>query len=85
MIYYNSRSKQLMNETLDFIKQVNCPLKVTLEELERVDSTAFQCKKCTKPIYDLNALDEKGITSLLQKNSEACVLFSFDHPDIKIL
>ena len=85
MIYFNQRSGELMNDQLDFVKQVHCPKKVSKDDLVSTTQQNFLCTQCEKTIHNLDVLDENEITQLLKKDPKVCVNFSSNHPNIKTL
>jgi len=80
------RNNQITDDKGRVLKTLSCPFKVSDSDLRAGTDLSFECKKCSRPVYDTDRMHEIEIVDLLNADPNACLkinrlnpIFSIDH------
>lgn len=83
---FNPISNDLFTNDGDFIKKLNCPLKIEWETLKgNFENSNRRCGICERDIIDTNHLNDSEIISIILDNPNTCLKLNFNQDNIAII
>lgn len=74
-----SESK-ILNEEGTVIKEVNCPQKATIKDLEETLSGNYLCTGCKRNVVNTDLITEAELISILEVDKNACLKINLANP-----
>ena len=71
--------KKIFTEDGKYLKNINCPKKISLKDLSKDGSKLF-CKGCQKNIIDTQFTNEDKLIKILKKDKNTCLKISRLNP-----
>jgi len=82
---YDAKSRQLLTDEGELIKQLHCPLHKTWNNLLKIESHDMKrhCCDCQKDVLDISSLSEEQVIAVVQYDPEVCVCIRSDNKSIQ--
>lgn len=78
-------SKKIYTDNNEFIKSMNCPYKISWDELEILSSTARKCSACDHLIIDTDGISDQELSLLVRQNPGTCLKIDVNQKNLKIV
>lgn len=77
--------KEVFTDTGEFIKQMNCPYKMSWNKLEATNSSHRKCSKCDHLIVDTKHLSDDELLNEVRANANTCLKIDLHQHNIKVI
>jgi hypothetical protein len=67
------KRNRLYDETDGFLKELSCPLKITMLDLKNPESPISHCCQCERAVVNTDHMSEHQLVELLQKQPDTCI------------
>ena len=67
------QGNRLYDEHGYFLKELSCPIKISMSDLERPERQTSQCRHCERAVINTDYMSEHQLVELLQKHPETCI------------
>jgi hypothetical protein len=78
-------TKNIYTDNDDFIKKLNCPYKISWDNLENVNTTMRKCANCDHLIVDTETLLDSDLLKMVGENPEVCLKIDLNQHNLKIV
>jgi hypothetical protein len=68
----------------EFIKQLNCPYKMSWERLEPKDSVFRKCGNCERLVMDTGLFSDNEIQTAVRENPDTCLKIDLNQGNVKL-
>ena len=82
---FNPLTKDLYTDKDEFIKTMNCPYKMSWDNLEAINSTLRKCTNCDHLIVDTEVLTDGELLKMVRQNPDTCLKIDLNQHNIKIV
>ena len=82
---FNPITKDIYTDKDEFVKRMNCPYKMSWDNLEATNSTLRKCANCDHVIVDTEVLTDNEILKMVKQNSDTCLKIDLNQQNIKIV
>lgn len=79
-------TKELFSDEGSFIKKLHCPYLMKWKNMNKINGVPDRmCSVCDKTIFDTEAMSDKQVVSLVEKNSDACLKLNLNQKNISVV
>lgn len=82
---FDSITKNIYSDKDEFIKRMNCPYKMSWDNLENVNSTMRKCANCDHLIVDTEVLTDQELMKMVSQNPDTCLKIDLNQHNLKIV
>ena len=81
----NIINKKIFTEEGEYLKSINCPKKVSVEDLTNEKDKSLYCHNCEKSILDTDYISEKKLIETIKNDKNICLKISRLNPMFRIV
>jgi len=81
----NIIDKKIFTKEGEYLKSINCPKKVSFEDLKNEKDKSLYCHNCEKAILDTDYISEDKLIDKLKKDKNICLKISRLNPMFRIV
>ena len=78
-------TKNIYSDKDEFIKRMNCPYKMSWDNLENVNATMRKCANCDHLIVDTEVLTDQELMKMVRQNPDTCLKIDLNQHNLKIV
>jgi hypothetical protein len=78
-------TKNIYTDKDEFIKKMNCPYKMSWDNLESTTPTMRKCANCDHLIVDTEMLTDSELLNMVTQNPDTCLKIDLHQHNIKIV
>jgi hypothetical protein len=78
-------TKDIYTDKDEFVKKMNCPYKMSWDNLETTNSTLRKCANCDHLIVDTEVLTDDDLLEIIRQNPDTCLKIDLNQHNIKII
>jgi hypothetical protein len=82
---FDPLTKDIYTDKDEFVKTMNCPYKMSWDNLETTNSALRKCTNCDYLIVDTEALTDDDILNVVRQNPDTCLKIDLNQHNIKII
>ena len=82
---FNPLTKDVYTDKGEFVKTMNCPYKMSWDNLETTNSTMRKCANCDHLILDTEGITDEELLKIVRQNPETCLKIDLNQHNIKIV
>ena len=82
---FKIKDKNIYTDKNVFLKNINCPMNVSIKNLEVKSPKHLLCKSCKKIIVDTEYIKEEELMNILKKDKNTCIKISKLNPMFKFV
>lgn len=82
---FDPLTKDIYTDKDEFVKTMNCPYKMSWDNLETTNSALRKCTNCDHLIVDTEALTDDDILNVVRQNPDTCLKIDLNQHNIKII
>lgn len=82
---FDPLTKDIYTDNGVFVKTMNCPYKMTWDNLEITNSTMRKCKNCDHLIVDTESISDEDLLKIVKQNPETCLKIDLNQHNLKIV
>lgn len=82
---FDPLTKDIYTDKGVFIKTMNCPYKMTWDNLEITNSTMRKCTNCDHLIVDTESISDEDLLKIVRQNPETCLKIDLNQHNLKIV
>ena len=78
-------TKDIYTDKGEFIKRMNCPYRLSWDNLEATNSTMRRCSNCDHLIVDTEVLTDDDLLKMVRRNPDTCLKIDLNQLNLKIV
>ena len=78
-------TKEIYTNKDEFIKRMNCPYKMSWDNLDATNSTLRKCTNCGHLIVDTEIISDDDLLKMVRQNPNTCLKIDLNQHNIKIV
>jgi hypothetical protein len=78
-------TKDIYTDKDEFVKKMNCPYKMTWDNLETTNSTMRKCVNCNHLIVDTESISDEELLKIIRQNPKTCLKIDLNQHNLKIV
>ena len=78
-------TKDIYTDKGEFIKRMNCPYRISWDNLEATNSTMRKCSVCDHSIVDTENISDDDLLNMVKQNPNTCLKIDLNQNNIKLL
>ena len=82
---FNPITKELYTDKDDFIKSLQCPLKINWELLDPHNLYSKKCSHCERSIIDTQFFSDEEINEIVSLTPNTCLKIDLNQNNVKII
>ncbi|KAF0128497.1 MAG: hypothetical protein FD155_3239 [Bacteroidetes bacterium] len=82
---FNPLTKEIYTDKDEFVKTMNCPYKMSWDNLEAAYSNMRKCATCNHLIVDTEVLTDDELLKMVRQNPATCLKIDLNQQNIKIV
>ena len=82
---FDPLTKNIYTDNDEFVKTMNCPYKMSWDNLEATNSTMRKCSICDHLIIDTEYISDDDLLNLVAENPDTCLKIDLHQHNIKII
>ena len=82
---FDPLTKDIYTDKDEFVKTMNCPYKMSWDNLEATSSTLRKCANCDHLIVDTEGLTDDDLLKIVIQNPDTCLKIDLNQLNIKII
>lgn len=82
---FDPLTKDVYTDNDEFVKTMNCPYKMSWDNLEVTHSTMRKCANCDHLIVDTEAITDNELLEIVRQNPDTCLKIDLNQHNIKII
>ena len=82
---FDPLTKDIYTDKDEFVKTMNCPYKMSWDNLEDTSSTLRKCANCDHLIVDTEVLTDDDLLKMVRLNPDTCLKIDLYQHNIKIV
>ena len=82
---FDPLTKDIYTDKDEFVKTMNCPYKMSWDNLEATSSTLRKCANCDHLIVDTEGLTGDDLLKIVIQNPDTCLKIDLNQLNIKII
>jgi hypothetical protein len=82
---FNPITKDIYTDNDEFVKKMNCPYKMSWDNLEAANSTMRKCANCDHLIVDTEGITDDDLLKIITQNPDTCLKIDLNQHNIKII
>jgi len=82
---FDPLTKNIYTDNDEFVKTMNCPYKMSWDNLEATNSTMRKCSICDHLIIDTVYISDDELLNLVAENPDTCLKIDLNQHNIKII
>lgn len=82
---FDPLTKDIYTDKNEFLKTMNCPYKMSWDNIEASTSTLRKCANCNHLIIDTKGLTDDDLLEIVIKNPDTCLKIDLNQHNIKII
>jgi hypothetical protein len=82
---FDPLTKDIYRDKDEFVKTMNCPYKMSWDNLEATSSTLRKCANCVHLIVDTEGLTDDHLLKIVIQNPDTCLKIDLNQHNIKII
>jgi Fe-S-cluster-containing dehydrogenase component len=82
---FDPLSKHIYTDKGEFVKTMNCPYKMTWDNLEITNSTMRKCTNCDHLIVDTESISDEDLLKIVRQNPDTCLKIDLNQHNLKIV
>jgi hypothetical protein len=82
---FDPLAKDIYTDNGVFVKTMNCPYKMTWDNLETTNSTMRKCTNCNHLIVDTERLSDEDLLKIVRQNPDTCLKIDLNQDNLKIV
>ena len=81
---FNPITKEIFSNQDEFIKKIDCPFKMSWENLKPTNSSNRKCSICDQVIIDTKQLSDENMIELIKKDDNICFKIDINQNNLTI-
>lgn len=82
---FNPLTKDIYTDKDVFVKTMNCPYKMSWDNLETTNSPIRKCANCNHSIVDTEDITDDELLKIVRQNHNTCLKIDLNQHNIKII
>ena len=82
---FDPLTKDIYTDKDEFLKTMNCPYKMSWDNLEATNSTLRKCENCDHLIVDSEGLTDEDLLKIVIQNPNTCLKIDLNQHNLKII
>jgi hypothetical protein len=82
---FNPLTKEIYTDKGEFVKTMNCPYKMSWDNLETTIINMRKCANCDHLIVDTEVLTDDELLKMVRQNPDICLKIDLNQQNIKIV
>jgi hypothetical protein len=82
---FDPLTKNIYSDNDEFVKTMNCPYKMSWDQLEVTNSSFRKCSNCDHFIVDTEGLSDDQLLNIVRQNPETCLKIDLNQQNLKII
>ena len=82
---FDPLTKDIYTDKDEFVKIMNCPYKMSWDNLEATNSTFRKCANCNHLIVDTEGITDNDLLKIVIQNPDTCLKIDLNQHNIKII
>lgn len=82
---FDPLTKKVYSDKDEFVKTMNCPYKMSWDQLEVTNSSFRKCSSCDHLIVDTEGLSDDQLLKIVRQNPETCLKIDLNQQNVKII
>ena len=82
---FNPLTKEIYTDKGEFVKTMNCPYKMSWDNLETTIINMRKCANCDHLIVDTEVLTDDELLKMVRQNPAICLKIDLNQQNIKIV
>ncbi|MBK6339947.1 MAG: hypothetical protein IPO64_13450 [Bacteroidetes bacterium] len=82
---FDPLTKDIYTDKDEFVKTMNCPYKMSWDNLEATSSTLRKCANCDHLIVETEGLTDDDLLKIVIQNPDTCLKIDLNQLNIKII
>ncbi len=82
---FDPLSKEVFTDNDQFVKKLNCPYKMSWDDMEPVDDSKRKCSRCDHFILNTEHLTDEELVEIVSKHPDTCLKIDINQANIKII
>jgi hypothetical protein len=82
---FDPLTKKVYSDKDEFVKTMNCPYKMSWDQLEVTNSSFRKCSNCDHLIVDTEGLSDDQLLKIVRQNPETCLKIDLNQQNVKII
>ena len=82
---FDPLTKDIFTDKDEFVKTMNCPYKMSWDNLEATNSALRKCANCDHLIVDTEVLTDDDLLKIVRQNPDTCLKIDLNQHNIKII
>ena len=78
-------TKEIYTDKNEFVKRMNCPVKMNWDNLEETNSTSRKCANCEQLIVDTKFLSDDEFLNVMIENPDTCLKIDLNQHNVKLI
>ena len=78
-------TKDIYTDKGEFVKRMNCPYRLSWDNLEATNSTMRRCSNCDHLIVDTEVLTDDDLLKMVRRNPDTCLKIDLNQLNLKIV
>jgi hypothetical protein len=82
---FDPLTKKVYTDKDEFVKTMNCPYKMSWDQLEVTNSSFRKCSNCDHLIVDTEGLSDDQLLKIVRQKPETCLKIDLNQQNVKII
>jgi hypothetical protein len=82
---FDPLTKNIYSDNDEFVKTMNCPYKMSWDQLEVTNSSFRKCSNCDHLIVDTEGLSDDQLLKIVRQKPETCLKIDLNQQNVKII
>ncbi len=82
---FDPLTKKVYTDKDEFVKAMNCPYKMSWDQLEVTNSSFRKCSNCDHLIVDTEGLSDDQLLKIVRQKPETCLKIDLNQQNVKII
>jgi hypothetical protein len=82
---FNPLTKEIYTDKGEFVKTMNCPYKMSWDNLETTIINMRKCANCDHLIVDTEVITDDELLKMVRQNPDICLKIDLNQQNIKIV
>ena len=79
------QNKQMYDSNGEWLKEIDCPKKVTQTSLVSKPDNTLHCEECSKTIVETRNISQEALTAMLKTDNNICLKVNVNNPIFEII
>lgn len=82
---FDPLTKKVYTDKDEIVKTMNCPYKMSWDQLEVTNSSFRKCSNCDHLIVDTEGLSDDQLLKIVRQKPETCLKIDLNQQNVKII